>query len=193
MNMEVWKEIDGYNQRYEVSNYGRVRSKDMVVNGRLQNCHKIKGRILKPHTDKEGYKGIVLCINQKRKTFRLHRLVAAAFIPNPDNKPCVDHIDGDKSNNRADNLRWVTTKENCNNPITKSRLNKMIGEYMVGRLGGLHQRAKQIAMYSICGDLIKTFLSVKDAQRETGLNDSNIVKCCKGIKKTCGGYIWAYV
>lgn len=55
--MEVWKEIDGYNQRYEVSNYGRVRSKDMVVNGRLQNCHKIKGRILKPHTDKEGYKG----------------------------------------------------------------------------------------------------------------------------------------
>ena len=65
--MEVWKEIDGYNQRYEVSNYGRVRSKDMVVNGRLQNCHKIKGRILKPHTDKEGYKGVVLCINQKRK------------------------------------------------------------------------------------------------------------------------------
>lgn len=90
-------------------------------------------------------------------------------------------------------MRWVTTKENCNNPITKSRLNKKIGEYMVGRLGGLHQRAKQIAMYSICGDLIKTFLSVKDAQRETGLNDSNIVKCCKGIKKTCGGYIWAYV
>lgn len=63
----------------------------------------------------------------------------------------------------------------------------------VRNLGGLHQRAKQIAMYSICGDLIKTFLSVKDAQRETGLNDSNIVKCCKGIKKTCGGYIWAYV
>ena len=87
MSMEVWKEIDGYNQRYEVSNYGRVRSKDMVVNGWLQNCHKIKGRILKPHTDKEGYKGVVLCINQKRKTFRLHRLVAAAFIPNPDNLP----------------------------------------------------------------------------------------------------------
>ena len=192
MSMEVWKEIDD-NQRYEVSNYGRVRSKDMVVNGRLQNCHKIKGRILKPHTDKEGYKGVVLCINQKRKTFRLHRLVAAAFIPNPDNKPCVDHIDGDRANNHADNLRWVTAKENCNNPITKSRLNKKIGGYMVGRLGGLHQRAKQIAMYSICGDLIKTFLSVKDAQRETGLNDSNIVKCCKGIKKTCGGYIWAYV
>lgn len=67
------------------------------------------------------------------------------------------------------------------------------GVYMTGRLGGLHQRAKEIAMYSACGDLITTFLSVKDAQRETGLNDSNIIKCCKGIKKTCGGYIWAYV
>lgn len=90
--MEVWKVIDGYSDRYEVSNYGRVRSKDMVVNGRLQNCHNKKGRILKPHTDKEGYKGVILCVNQKRKTFRLHRLVAAAFIPNPENLPEIDHI-----------------------------------------------------------------------------------------------------
>lgn len=68
--MEVWKEIHGYNERYEVSNYGHVRSNDMIVNGRLQNCHHKKGRILKPYTDKEGYKGVVLCVNQKRKTFR---------------------------------------------------------------------------------------------------------------------------
>ena len=177
--MEIWKDVPGYIGLYKVSNYGRVKSVK-------------KSLVLKTCGSGNRYKTVALC-NGMRKTFRVHRLVAAAFIPNPDNKPCVDHIDGDKSNNRADNLRWVTTKENCNNPITKSRLNKKIGEYMVGRLGGLHQRAKQIAMYSICGDLIKTFLSVKDAQRETGLNDSNIVKCCKGIKKTCGGYIWAYV
>ena len=177
--MEIWKDVPGYIGLYKVSNYGRLKSVK-------------KQLVLKTCGSGNRYKTVSLCKGM-RKTFRLHRLVAAAFIPNPDNKPCVDHIDGDKSNNRADNLRWVTTKENCNNPITKSRLNKKIGEYMVGRLGGLHQRAKQIAMYSICGDLIKTFLSVKDAQRETGLNDSNIVKCCKGIKKTCGGYIWAYV
>ena len=177
--MEIWKNVPGYIGLYKVSNHGRVKSVK-------------KQLVLKTSGSGNRYKTVALC-NGMRKTFRLHRLVAAAFIPNPDNKPCVDHIDGNKSNNKADNLRWVTTKENCNNPITKSRLNKKIGEYMVGRLGGLHQRAKQIAMYSICGDLIKTFLSVKDAQRETGLNDSNIVKCCKGIKKTCGGYIWAYV
>ena len=120
--MEVWKAINGYNERYEVSNFGRVRSKDVVVNGRIENCHYKKGRILKPHTDKEGYKGVILCVNQKRKTFRLHRLVAAAFIPNPDNFPEIDHIDGDRANNHADNLRWSTRKLNSNNPITRKRV-----------------------------------------------------------------------
>ena len=178
--MENWKDIKGCEGLYKVSSYGRI----MTVR---------KNAILCPAKTISNGLTVSLSKNGKVEKRQVSRLVAAAFIPNPENKPCVDHIDGDKSNNRADNLRWVTTKENCNNPITKSRLNKKIGEYMVGRLGGLHQRAKQIAMYSICGDLIKTFLSVKDAQRETGLNDSNIVKCCKGIKKTCGGYIWAYV
>lgn len=122
--MEVWKTINGYNERYEVSNYGNVRSKDMIVNGRLKDCHKIKGRILKPCNDKEGYKNIVLCINQKRKTFRLHRLVAIAFIPNPDNLPEIDHIDGDRTNNHLDNLRWSTRKANANNPITRKRVSE---------------------------------------------------------------------
>jgi len=120
--MEVWKAINEYNERYEVSNCGRVRSNDMVVNGRKLGCHTIKGRILKPYTDKEGYKGVVLCVAQKRKTFRLHRLVAAAFIPNPDNLPEIDHIDGDRANNHADNLRWSTRKLNSNNPITRKRV-----------------------------------------------------------------------
>ena len=178
--MEEWKEIADFEGLYLISSFGRVKS---IINN----------KILTPCIVRANGLVVGLMKNGKVEKKQVSRLVAAAFIPNPDNKPCVDHIDGVRFHNFVDNLRWVTTKENCNNPITKSRLNKKIGEYMVGRLGGLHQRAKQIAMYSICGDLIKTFLSVKDAQRETGLNDSNIVKCCKGIKKTCGGYIWAYV
>ena len=178
--MENWKDIKGYEGLYKVSSYGRI----MTVR---------KNAILCPAKTISNGLTVSLSKNGKVEKRQVSRLVAAAFIPNPDNKPCVDHIDGDRANNHADNLRWVTAKENCNNPITKSRLHKKIGVYMTGRLGGLHQRAKEIAMYSACGDLIKTFLSVKDAQRETGLNDSNIIKCCKGIKKTCGGYIWAYV
>lgn len=134
--MEVWKEIHGYNERYEVSNYGRVRSNDVIVNGRLQNCHHKKRRILKLYTDKEGYKGVVLCVNQKRKTFRLHRLVAAAFIPNPDNLPEIDHIDGDRANNRAGNLRWSTRKQNANNPITRKRV-------AVSKIGGRNPNYKK--------------------------------------------------
>ena len=189
--MEVWKEIDGYNQRYEVSNYGRVRSKDMVVNGRLQNCHKIKGRILKPYTDKEGYKGVVLCINQKRKTFRLHRLVAAAFIPNPDNKPCVDHIDGDRTNNHADNLRWVTCLENNNNPITKKRLSENNARNMQGKEGVLHPNSKPVKMMKN-GICLKTYQSIHLAKKD-GFNDTLIIRCCKGRMKKHKGYNWEYI
>lgn len=96
--MEIWKDVPGYIGLYKVSNYGRVKS----VNKQL---------VLKTCGSGNRYKTVALC-NGMRKTFRVHRLVAAAFIPNPDNKPCIDHIDGDRANNHADNLRWVTYLEN---------------------------------------------------------------------------------
>lgn len=105
--METWKVINDF-PNYEISNFGNIRNKT---------------KLLKIVPNKQGYNIVVLC-NGIRKTINVHRLVAAAFVPNPENKPCVDHIDGDRANNHADNLRWVTAKENCNNPITKSRLHK---------------------------------------------------------------------
>lgn len=110
--METWKVINDF-PNYEISNFGNIRNKT---------------KLLKIVPNKQGYNIVVLC-NGIRKTINVHRLVAAAFVPNPENKPCVDHIDGDRANNHADNLRWVTAKENCNNPITKSRLHKKIGVY----------------------------------------------------------------
>ena len=109
--MQIWKDIEGYKGHYQISNYGNVRSlkKDAFL---------MKGAYLK------GYKIISLWKNGTGKMFRVHRLVAAAFIPNPENKPCIDHIDGDRANNHADNLRWVTYLENNNNPITKKRLSE---------------------------------------------------------------------
>ena len=106
--MEIWKEIKGYEGLYEVSSEGRVKS-----------TGKKKG-IMRPGTSK-GYLKVGLTKDGIRSMFRVHRLVAEAFIPNPDNKPEVDHINGDRKDNRVENLRWMTHKENNNNPVTLER------------------------------------------------------------------------
>lgn len=102
METEIWKDIDGYEGRYQVSNFGRVRRLYQTVAPQIMN----------PFAGRKGYLWIKFRGNGKRRCFRIHRLVAEKFIPNPDNKPQVNHIDGNKQNNRADNLEWVTNAEN---------------------------------------------------------------------------------
>ena len=117
MEEEIWKPIKDFEGYYEVSNIGRVRSLNYKRTG--------KGKILKNIEDYKGYLEVGLTKNGKRKQFKIHRLVAEAFIPNPENKPCIDHINTVKSDNRVENLRWVTYKENSNNEKT---LEKFKGE-----------------------------------------------------------------
>lgn len=114
---EIWKDIVGYEGLYQVSNLGRVRSCDKYVSYRWGE-RLIKGKMLKPHFRGRGYIQYSLVNKQKQNNFYIHRLVAEAFIPNPDNKPCIDHINTDKTDNRVENLRWVTHSENSNNPLT---------------------------------------------------------------------------
>lgn len=116
-----WRSVAGFEGLYEVSNYGDVKALERLVmnNGGLQRKHE---RILK-HT-KEGHCLVVLCKEGKTFPRLVHRLVAESFIPNPEGKPCVDHIDTDPQNNRVDNLRWCTQKENCNNPISRANNSK---------------------------------------------------------------------
>ena len=113
---EIWKDIEGYEGIYQVSNFGVVKSLGRYVenSGTINGLYHVKEKFLIPTANKKrhDYFTIMLCKNGKQKRVRLNRLVAQAFIPNPDNKPEVNHIDGEKSNNRADNLEWVTSKEN---------------------------------------------------------------------------------
>ena len=98
---EIWRDVINYEGFYQISNMGRLKS-----------LHYGKSTILNSGTARDGYKNVTLTVNGKKNYYRLHILVARAFIPNPENKPCVNHIDGDKSNNRADNLQWVNHSEN---------------------------------------------------------------------------------
>ena len=119
MSKEIWKDIEGYEGLYQVSNLGRVRSLDRVyeaIKGHPQYC---KGKILKAFIHPQTHYCVTdLWKNNKRVHVKTHRLVAKAFIPNLDNKPFIDHINRDRQDNRVENLRWVTKVENMNNPLT---------------------------------------------------------------------------
>lgn len=118
MTNEVWKDIDGYEGLYQVSNMGNVKSLKWG-----------KEKILKAGKNNHGYLAVVLCKDGKQKTHKVHRLVAEMFIPNLENKEQIDHINTIKTDNRVENLRWVTPKENVNNPLTKEHWNVSGGKY----------------------------------------------------------------
>lgn len=111
---EVYRDIQGYEGLYQISNLGNVKS--------LNYNHTGKEKVLSCCVDKDGYLGVVLCKNCKPKHFRVHRLVAQAFIPNPENKQYVDHVNTVRSDNSVSNLQWVTIKENQNNELTKQKM-----------------------------------------------------------------------
>ena len=119
---EEWRPIEGYEGLYEVSNTGQVRSFDRYVkysNGRI---HLHKGKVLSPIKDRDGYLQVNLCYSGRINSIKIHRLVAQAFIPNPDNLPQVNHKDEVKTNNNVDNLEWCDSKYNNNfvNDIIKN-------------------------------------------------------------------------
>ena len=172
---EIWKAIEGYEGYYEVSIYGRVRSVDMVIEYSNGNKSKHKGRILKGETDKRGYKRVRLSKNDTTKKFQIHRLVAIAFIPNPDNKQFVNHIDENPSNNNVDNLEWVTGSENM-------------------RHGTIQQRLSDLKKKPIrCINDNKEFNSVNEASEYYEIERRLISGVLSGAKKTTYGLRFEYL
>lgn len=175
---EIWKKVDGYD-KYLISNYGRIKNLD------YKRSH--KEMLMSSGKIKNGYLVIVLSKNATRKTFLLHRLVANAFIPNPQNLPQVNHIDGDKTNNCVANLEWVTRKENVKHSFEKlGRISST-----KGKEGGLSPAAKAVVQY-YKRKRVAEYGSIKEASFRTGIDEVSISYSCRGIVKLAGGYRWKF-
>ena len=123
--MEKWERIKGYEKYYEISNFGNVKSLDREISNKKGSYTK-KGRLLKKSYTSTGYLKVELTKNKKKKSFKVHRLVAQAFIPNPESKPNVNHIDGNPLNNNFKNLEWCTQKENVEHALKLGLIEKKL-------------------------------------------------------------------
>jgi len=173
--MEIWKDIKGYEGLYQVSNTGRVRALDRQIgyrNGRLRNWKGVE-KVLTENT--RGYLATKLYKDGKGATKEIHRFVAEAFIPNPDGKDEVNHIDGNKHNNHISNLEWVSHSENMRHSTEV-----------------LKNIKKRVLQYSLDGTYIQTFNSIKEAAEKTHSPRTAICQVVKGKRITAGGYMWRY-
>lgn len=182
MKEEVWKDIEGYEGLYQVSNFGRVRSLDRYVNHPKGKVLK-KSKIISPGINKHNYKYVTLSKSNNKKTFRVHRLVAEAFIPNPLNLPCVNHKDEDKTNNHVDNLEWCTYEYNINyGTRTERHKNTII------------PKKNPVLQLDLDGNIVNEFESLTEAYEKTGFYKTNISRVCKNLPKykTYKGFKWKY-
>lgn len=179
---EVWKDVLGYEGLYQVSNLGQVRSLERYRKNHV-GVAKVQGKILRQSIKNSGYAKVALCKDGKVKTFTIHRMVAQAFVENVDGKTTVNHINGNKLDNRAENLEWTTYAENNMHAIDTG-LNKM---------GVMNNKSSRpVAQYDLDMNLIKVYPSIKEAERQTGVINQKIIPCCKGKFRTGGGFIWKY-
>lgn len=175
---EIWKDIEGWEGFYQVSNFGRVKSLERFVNG-PKGLIKLKEKILSPKIDKNGYLLVGFHKEGIQKYMRIHRLVAMAFIPNPNNFPQINHIDENKRNNYVSNLEWCTHKYNLNYGTCKARMR--------------HSKMKRVAQFTLGGKLVKIWDSITSVQEETGWSLYAISLACLGKTKTSKGFLWKYL
>lgn len=189
--MEIWKDIEGYEGLYQVSNEGRVKSIERTITMSNGRPRLIRERILKQSLQSKGYYFVILCNDSEGKHKYVHRLVAEAFIPNLENKPCIDHINTIRTDNRVENLRWCTNKENCNNPLSVEHY-KLNYDYLkrIGKALG-EKRAKKVYQFDKYGNLEKIWNSTTECNRN-GLNQGSVSRCCNGKIESYKGKKFSY-
>lgn len=176
--IEEWRSVVGFEGYYEVSNYGRVRSLDRTTVYKNGRVHQTAGRVLSISLNGDGYRKTIFSVNGVHTTPRVCRLVAMAFIPNPDNLPQVNHKDENKLNDCVGNLEWCDSKYNMNYGTAPQRR----GE----------KRRIPVDQFTLDGEFVRRWPCAAVAERETGACHSHITRCCKGKLRKTNGYVWRY-
>lgn len=173
---EIWKPIIGYENLYEVSSKGRVKSIARVINRKNGRKQFVKEKLIAPANNGKGYYRVRLAKNGKNTAYALHRLVASSFIPNPKELPEINHKDEDKSNNIVENLEWCDRAYNMNYGTRKSR--------------AALANSTPIIQIDADGKLVKEWVSCVEAARQLDIHYQNIDQCVRGNIKQIKGYMF---
>jgi hypothetical protein len=179
--MEIFKDIEGYEGLYQVSNYGNIKS---LGNGNANNPNWNKERILKYSKNTNKYCSIVLSKNGVSKTKTIHRLVAKAFLLNPQNKSQINHIDCNKENNTISNLEWCTSSEN--------NFHRYANGLHFQLKGKDNKLSTAVIQYDLDGNFIKEWESQNEVRRQLGFKQGQISECCHNKRVTANGYKWKF-
>lgn len=187
---EIWKDIKEFKGYYQVSNLGRVQSLDRRVKHPSGSLKTNKGKILKLVQGRKGFY-LTVSLGSNKITALVHRLVAKAFLDNSLNKPCVNHLDGNKTNNNVSNLSWCSYQEN--EKWSYAKLGKKPNKTMLGKLGEKSPFFKPVGMYSFNGKFLRIFAGVNECGRFFKKSVGNIANVCRGEQKTAYGYRFNYI